>query len=223
MTLKFVAVRWELTCLLALRTHRDEINSLRVEKPNPNERRTVVGSKLATSNDSNVQFEEEKKIEESASASAEKEDDDSDVIVGEIAGDRLDTDDNADDEDDSEIDGKSDDAVSLFHKLLSISQEKKKVKPAVSESSEPESITASKMLNGRQVSYVDECSLVDKRTNLIPRIQLKTGMQLARPPHTRRMHSRMRCHRWRHSYRRKCRRFTCCLMQRGWSYESHEF
>ena len=117
--------------------HREELESLKSEKPNPDERRTVDGSKLTTTgSDENGNTEEM----------------DSDEVVGEIAEDRL------DDSTDSSLEGetvtKSEEAVSLFKKLLSINQESNAAAAAnTSEGGDNvHDMVPTKILNGRQVS-----------------------------------------------------------------------
>lgn len=124
--------------------HREELESLKSEKPNPDERRTVDGSKLTTTgSDGNGNTEE---METGAG------DEDSDEVVGEIAEDRL------DDSTDSSLEGetatKSEEAVSLFKKLLSINQESNAAAAAnTSEGGDNvHDMVPTKILNGRQVS-----------------------------------------------------------------------
>jgi len=143
-------------------SRRDEINSLRLEKPKPHERRSVDGSAFLTANDENSAtsesgFEDEKKIEDI------NDDSDGDEKVGEIENEgRLDKGDDSDDEVDI---SPSEDTVSLFKKLLSVSLDAKKssgtaVVPSEDGSGSSEEalsvITPTKILNGRQV-----CNLPD--------------------------------------------------------------
>ena len=92
---------------------------------------------------------DEKKIEETSP----QNDDESNEVVGEIADDRLDGEENGDDEE-------SEDAVSIFKKLLSMNNQKVAGEEAEAStdgstdesSSEDDSvITPTRILNGRQV------------------------------------------------------------------------
>lgn len=160
---------------------RDEINSLQIEKPKSHERRTVEGSGfIATDdhdhNDDNAEeFSDEKKVEEVSTTAAEEEkaDDDSNAVVGEIGIDeKIDSDESDGSEADSETEGEgegdsiditSEDTVSLFKKLLSVSLDAKKITSGKEEGEEDGSseenqgvITPTRMLNGRKV-----CNLPD--------------------------------------------------------------
>jgi len=134
---------------------REEINSLRSDKPNASERRTVEGSKLTTSDEEGPDHGDEKKSEEKSN-----DNDDSNVVVGEIADDRLDEDGNDNDNDDS-TDDAPEETVSIFKKLLSIHKERHDENPNGAENSTPvksevDVIPPTKILNGRQV-----CNLPD--------------------------------------------------------------
>ena len=135
-------------------SYREEINSLRSDKPIASERRTVEGSKLTTSDEEGPDHGDEKKSEEKNN---DNDDDDSNVVVGEIADDRLDEDGNDNDNDDS-TDDAPEETVSIFKKLLSIHKERHDENPNGAENSTPvksevDVIPPTKILNGRQVSF----------------------------------------------------------------------
>ena len=130
--------------------YRVEINSLRSDKPNANERRTVAGSRLTTSDDD----------EGSGLGNEKNNDDDSNDVVGDIADDRLDKDDGDDSIDNAQSNDAPEEAASIFKKLLSIHKGKHDVKndgvenSAQGKSANENVITPTRILNGRQVSLV---------------------------------------------------------------------
>ncbi len=129
----------------------------------------MVGSGFITTEDDNAteEFSDEKKVEEVSTEAeeTEKADDDSDAVVGEIAVDeKIDSDESDGSEADTEADGdaidiSSEDTVSLFKKLLSVSYDAKKISSGTEGAGDgttsEEVITPTRMLNGRKVCFVN--------------------------------------------------------------------